>query len=204
MNEMKMMKTAAKLDAFFKVLQKVVAIGIGVMVIVIAVLTVVNAVNPDAVIGEDFHMIDLGPVTLELAEEQTPDNTAVLGYAWFVVAFGIAAAVVICWALGCLRKILAPMKEGRPFDASVSCNIKKIGYAVLAWGVISNVGKAVETSMALRYFNIDALSAVGEIRSVTVSYTFDISFVIVFFLLLLVSYIFRYGAELQQLSDETL
>ena len=70
--------------------------------------------------------------------------------------------------------------------------------------MISNVGKAVETSMALHYFNIDALSAVGEIRSVTVSYTFDISFVIVFFLLLLVSYIFRYGAELQQLSDETL
>ena len=105
MNEMKMMKTAAKLDGFFKVLQRVVAIGMGVMVIVMAVLTVVNAVNPDAVIGEEFHVIDLGPVTLELAAELAPDNTAVLGYAWFAVAFGLAAAVVICWAV-CVRSWL--------------------------------------------------------------------------------------------------
>ena len=45
MNEMKMVKTAADLDRFFKVLQRVVAIGMGVMVIVMAVLTVVNAVR---------------------------------------------------------------------------------------------------------------------------------------------------------------
>ena len=42
------------------------------------------------------------------------------------------------------------------------------------------------------------------IRSVTVNYTFDLGFVIVFFVLLLMSYIFSYGAQLQQLSDETL
>lgn len=204
MNEMKLMKTAKRLDAFFKVMQRIIAVCMIVMVVVVGVLTVVNAVNPEAVIGEDFHMIDIGPVTVELAEELAPDNGAVLTYAWIAVALGLAAAAAVYWAFGCIRKILAPMTVGDPFHESVSTNIKKVGYAVLVWGVISNVGKMLETSAALRYFNFESLAATGEIRSVTVNYQFDLTFLLVFFLLLLVSYIFRYGTELQRLSDETL
>jgi len=204
MNEMKMIKTAKGLDTFFKVLQRIIAVCMIVMVVVVGVLTVVNAINPDAVIGEDFHMVDIGPITVELAEELAPDNGAVLTYAWIAVALGLGAAAATYWAFGCIRKILAPMREGNPFHESVSTNIKKVGCAVLVWGVISNVGKIVETSAALRYFNFESLAATGEIRSVTVNHQCDLTFLLVFFLLLLVSYIFRYGTELQRLSDETL
>ena len=74
----------------------------------------------------------------------------------------------------------------------------------LVLGVVQNIAGAVETTNAVRHFGLDRLVAGGQIRSVTANYTFDLSFLVVFFVLLLMSYIFRYGAELQQLSDETL
>ena len=204
MNEMKMIKTAKALDAFFKVIQRIVAAAMIVMVVAVGVLTVVNAILPDAVIGEDFHMVDIGPVTVELVEELAPDNNTILAYVWIAVALGLCGAGAAWWAFGCIRKILEPMKVGEPFHETVSKNIKKVAYAVLIWGVVVNVGKLLEISAALRFFNFDSLAAMGDIRSVTVNYQFDFTFLLVFFLLLLMSYIFRYGTELQRLSDETL
>ena len=44
----------------------------------------------------------------------------------------------------------------------------------------------------------------GTIQSITANSQIDLTFLVVFFILLLVSYIFRYGEELQQQVDETL
>ena len=44
----------------------------------------------------------------------------------------------------------------------------------------------------------------GTIQSITSNYQIDLTFLVLFFILLLVSYIFRYGEELQQQVDETL
>ena len=204
MERTKMIRTAEKLDAFFRVMEKVTVIAAVVMVVVMAVLTAVNAVNPDVVIGEDFHLVDLGPLTVELAEEYAPDNSTVLSYAWIYVALGLAAAAVIRYAFSQIRRVLQPMKEGDPFRPEVSDHIRRLGYVALVLGVVQNLARTVETANAVRHFGLDRLAAGGQIRSVTANYTFDLSFLVVFFVLLLMSYIFRYGAELQQLSDETL
>jgi len=71
-------------------------------------------------------------------------------------------------------------------------------------GVVQNVAGAVETVNAIRNFGLDRLVTGGQIVSVTANFSVDLTFLLVFFLLLLTSYIFRYGAELQKLSDETL
>ena len=42
------------------------------------------------------------------------------------------------------------------------------------------------------------------VKHITVNYTFDAGFLVVFAILMLVAWIFAYGAELQKLSDETL
>ena len=203
MERTKMIRTAEKLDAFFRVMEKVTVIA-AVAMVVMAVLTAVNAVNPDAVIGEDFHLVDLGPLTVELAEEYAPDNSTVLRYAWIYVALGLAAAAVIRYAFGQIRRVLQPMKEGDPFRPEVSDHIRRLGYAALVLGVVQNLARVVETANVVRHFGLDRLASGGQIRSVTANYTFDLSFLVVFFVLLLMSYIFRYGAELQQLSNETL
>ena len=200
----KMMRISKKLDTFFKVVQKLVLIGMGVAIIAAAVVTAANGMYPDAVIGEGFQSVEIGSVTIELAAELAPDNGRILGYLWSVIALGAASAAFLYYACGIVRKVLAPMTEGRPFDSSVGQNIKKIGYISLMLGLVQNVASMVQTAAAVRTFELAALADSGAVKSITANYTFDLSFLIVFFVLLLMAHIFNYGAELQQLSDETL
>ena len=204
MNIDKLTSTARKLNVFFRVMQKIVAITTFAMLCVLVVLTVANAVNPDTVIGTELNILDIGPISIELAEESAPDNASILGYAWVYGGLGALCAAVICLGLGYIRKILAPMEEGSPFHPDTSRYLKKLAVLSLVLGIAQNVGSAVEAASALRSFGLDKLVESGSIRSVTVNYTFDMGFIVIFFLLLLMSYIFSYGSELQKLSDETL
>ena len=200
----KLMQLSKKLDTLFRILQKTATIAMGVALLVLLVLTVVNLAAPDAVIGEDFCSVDLGPVTLELVEELAPDNGTILLYAWLSVLLGVAAAVILCRAFGLIRRILQPMTEGRPFDAGTAQNIRKLSYAALLLGLVQNIGSLLTTAAAVRIYRLTELADLGAVRSVTANFHVELGFVIVFFVLLLISHVFRYGAELQQLSDETL
>jgi len=200
----KLTRISKRLDTFFKVMQRIICIGMTVAVLVVAILSVVNMINPQAVIGSDFNTVDIGPVTIELAQELAPDNGEILKYVWVVVVLGGVMAAFFHYALGVIRKILKPMTEGRPFDFSVGRNIKKIAYMSLVLGVVQNVGSLIETAVAVKTFRLTELPNVESIRSVTANYTFDFNFLILFLVLILMAHIFNYGTELQNLSDETL
>ncbi|MBQ5918742.1 MAG: DUF2975 domain-containing protein [Lachnospiraceae bacterium] len=204
----KLMKTSKKLDTFFKVSQRIIKIAMIVAVGVVAVLTVANFVNPDAVIAEGYYSIDVGSVTINLTEGySTEDNNMVLSYVWIVMGLAAAAGVAVYYALGQVRKILQPMTEGNPFHPTVSTNIRKIAYVSIVLGVIANVVSFLQSFGAVAMIEkIKLLDYVkeGTIQSITANSQIDLTFLVVFFILLLVSYIFRYGEELQQQVDETL
>ena len=204
----KLMKTSKKLDTFFKVLQKIIKITMIVAVCVVVVLTVANFVNPDAVIAEGYYSIDVGSVTINLTEGySTEDNNMVLSYVWIVMGLAAAAGVAVYYALGQVRKILQPMTEGNPFHPTVSTNIRKIAYVSIVLGLIANVVSFLQSFGAVAMIEkIKLLDYVkeGTIQSITANSQIDLTFLVVFFILLLVSYIFRYGEELQQQVDETL
>jgi hypothetical protein len=204
----KLMNTAKKLDTFFKVLQKIMKITLIVVVCILAVLTIANFVTPDEVIANGYYSVDLGSITIELTESYSPqDNHMFLAYLW--LGIGPAAIVVIAlyYALGQIRKILKPMSEGNPFDSTVSVNIRKIAYVSIVLGIVANVASFIETFVAIKMidrFNLLENVKEGTIQSVTANFSMDVTFLVVFFILLLISYIFRYGEELQQQVDETL
>ena len=204
----KLMKTSKKLDTFFKVSQRIIKIAMIVAVGVVAVLTVANFVYPDAVIAEGYYSIDVGSVTINLTEAySTEDNNMVLSYVWIVMGLAAAAGVAIYYALGQVRKILQPMTEGNPFHPTVSTNIRKIAYVSIVLGVIANVVSFLQSFGAVAMIEkIKLLDYVkeGTIQSITANSQIDLTFLVVFFILLLVSYFFRYGEELQQKVDETL
>ena len=204
----KLMKTSKKLDTFFKVSQRIIKIAMIVAVGVVAVLTVANFVNPDAVIAEGYYSIDVGSVTINLTEGySTEDNNMVLSYIWIIMGLAAAAGVAVYYALGQVRKILQPMTEGNPFHPTVSTNIRKIAYVSIVLGVIANVVSFLQSFGAVAMIEkIKLLDYVkeGTIQSITANSQIDLTFLVVFFILLLVSYIFRYGEELQQQVDETL
>lgn len=203
MNTSKIIKTAKVLDTVFRILQKVIAVCALVAVALLGVFTILNAVRPNTIIGSDFNIVDIGPLTIELAKEYTPDNTAILIYAWVMAAAAVAVVAVVCYALGIIRKIFAPMTQGNPFHPAVGKEIRKLAFSSLAIGILQNIMRAVEVLNALRMFHLDSLLQSSQIRSVTANFRYDLSFILVFFVLLLLSYVFHYGEQLQKLSDET-
>lgn len=204
----KLMNTAKKLDTFFKVLQKIMKITLIVVVCVLAVLTITNFVNPDAIIANGFYSVDVGPITIKLAESYSPeDNNMLLAYLWLGIGFVAIVVIALYYAFGQIRKILKPMSEGNPFDSTVSVNIRKVAYVSIVLGIVANVASFIETFVAIKMidrFNLLENVKEGTIQSITANFSMDVTFLVVFFILLLISYIFSYGEELQQQVDETL
>ena len=204
MKHAEMIKIAKGLDTFFKVMQRFCTIAIAVMLILMVTLTIVHVVNPDAVIGEGFASLDIGPLTLGLAESHTPTNATVLKTAWVMVVFGSLSAAVMAYAFGQLRALMVPLKEGNPFCEAVCTALKELSRCAIVMGVVGNIGAAVETAVTMHLYDLTNLAPGGAITSLTANHELSLDFLMVYFLLLLVRYIFRYGMQLQQLSDETL
>ena len=99
MENSRMIKTANGLDKLFKILRTLIAVALVVMFAVLSALTIANWVNPDTVIGTDPELVDIGPLTLELAQAHRPDNGTVLRYAWAYAGMGAAA-----WCVPSLRR----------------------------------------------------------------------------------------------------
>lgn len=114
------------------------------------------------------------------------------------------AAVFSCYAIRVLRQIFRPMSQGLPFTGSVSKSIRKIAWVQFLYGIIGIVLQTITNSIFYKSLDIASLFNPEKVTSCTLSIVFDGSFIIWFVLLLLLSHIFKYGEQLQQLSDETL
>lgn len=102
--------------------------------------------------------------------------------------------VFLCYGIKSVRNILKPMKKGSPFDTAVSVNLKKLGFVSIAGGIIANAIELIGYhNMAKDYAEVSLMV-----------YKFDVTFLVIAMVLFLLSYIFRYGEELQKQSDETL
>lgn len=204
MDTTKLKKNAKRLDTLFKVLQKIILISMVVAVCIFLVLTIANAIDPNVIIGEALHEIDIGPITITLAEGYTPNNNRILTYGWILLSLGGASAAVTYYAFDCIRKILQSVIQENPFYASVGKHIRKIGCVCVALGIVENAAGILETHNHFQNYGLLNLLNSTLISNITVNYQLDFTFIILFFVLYLLSYIFEYGAKLQQLSDETL
>ena len=72
------------------------------------------------------------------------------------------------------------------------------------YGIYNNISAFIIYPFYLDYTNLKTLLLAGNVLNVTSTFTFDFNFILLSAVIYLLSYIFRYGAQLQQLSDETL
>ncbi|MBR6645562.1 MAG: hypothetical protein IKL21_07365 [Clostridia bacterium] len=199
----KLMTTSKKLDFVFGVTQKIIIAVVAIMLVVLPVLFFFNTgtANDD---GNGYNIIDISGIRLEISEKFAPDTKEFLVYMGVTTALAIAIVTVIYCMISIIRKILKPMTEGCPFDKSVGYNIRKIANMTIILGLLANAFSAVETIGTIFLFRLSELFAEGAVRKVSANLSFDVTFFIVYFILLLISHIFIYGTELQKLSDETL
>ena len=201
----KLTRTAKTLDTILRILFWVMIVcGIVAMVGAIAgfVLQAVGVGVSEPVFG-----IELDFINLELAKDVIP--TAEVARMQQLISLIGVISLTLGMALGAycihlLRRILRPMKEGLPFHDSVSVSLKKMAWLQLIGGGILSIIELVMENLVIYGFNLKELLISDKISGISFNVDLNLSFLIAAAVCFLLSYIFRYGAELQQQSDETL
>ncbi len=201
MNSAKFMKTSTVIDRILKILQGFMVAG----VIVCAVFIPLTAILGEKIVA-DASTLTLGEVTLKLTGDMRQYlNLAGLRTSIIVVLLsGIVGCAAGWLCLRKLRQILVPMKEGRPFEEGTSARIRELALLVLVGGGIAEIGRAVGSVFEIKAYDIPALIAHPAVEDVTFNVSVRLWFLVVALILFFLSWVFRYGEELQRESDETL
>ena len=197
--------TAKNLDRILQIAYTVFcALAIASIVgVVLIVLAYVFRWDPN-MIGTGYATFDVGFLEVEVAQQYAPD-------AWFVlaqIAFTLAVCCGLFYTIGrgiaYVREILQPMTEGKPFDSIVSRNLKKLATLSICLGILWNFIILAEQIVSVFLFDLPGLLISEKITHVNAQIQVDLAFVVYWAILTLLSYVFRYGEQLQQLADETL
>ena len=193
----KLIKTARWLDVFFKAVFWVVVIAGGILLILNGVMLILGPdwMRESAVKGSWYITGFAFRVPVDVTQTESFPMLWRVGALVFAVSFA-----AVCWFLYVVRRILAPMKEGKPFAPGVADDLQKLALAVLLFGIVSGLWRIVGQVMVST-----AMSGKLSFNDhYLLTEVIHLDYLIVAAVLFLVSYIFRYGQELQVLSDETL
>lgn len=197
--------TAKKLDKVLEIAHIVFGALAIACIVGVALISVAYLLKMDpAMIGTGYENFDIGFLELTVAEGYAPDK-------WLILLQAAITLLVSCRlmyegrrGIGYIRDILLPMKEEKPFDSIVSTNLKKLAKLSIVIGILYNIIILSEQVMTVFVYDLPSLIISEKIAHVGGMFQVDLTFIVYWAVLLLLSYIFRYGEELQQLSDETL
>jgi hypothetical protein len=197
--------TAKKLDKVCEIAHIVLGALAVASVVFIALIGVAYVLKWDPeMIGTGYASFDIGFVELEVAEAYAPDKWLVLAQAALTLAVSCRLLYDLRRGVTYVREILKPMTEEKPFDSIVSTNLKKLANLSITIGILWNVIILAEQIMMVFVYGLPDLLISEKIPHITANFTVNLTFVICWAILILLSYVFRYGESLQQLSDETL
>ena len=193
----KMKQSANLLYKFFNVFFWLTILATCVLVVTSVVLLILN-IPPET--------LEIGIITFDLNTDAVNFNDFKLK---FLMITQMLSAIVSCvfavFICKKLKDILRPIKNGEPFMDSACKNVRKLGNIMLIFGIASAIAQIVST-IALGIFMSDYgyIFTNDYILSCSIINKYDISWVIGALFMYLIAYIFDYGKQLQELSDETL
>lgn len=201
----KLTSTARKIDVVFKIADVMLKIAFVTCLVCVGLVAVSGLFDlPAEMVGTVDQMLDFGNITFHIAEGYVPEFGSML----FQNALMCAMAAVICFVthLGVktIRAILAPMKEGKPFASEVSKNLRKLGWLGLIICLMGQALEAVSLLVVASMMNLETLLISEKITHVDINASFELSVLIIPAVFFLLAYVFKYGEQLQTLSDETL
>ena len=197
--------TAKKLDKIFEIAHIVFGALMVAVLVFIALIGVGYVMGWDpALIGTPYETIEVGFLELEIAPAHAPNRWLVMGLTAFTLLVVFRVLYDGRRGIGYIREILKPMTEEKPFDTIVSTNLKRLAKLSIVIGILVNVIILAEQIVVVFLYDLPGLLISEKITHVTGMFEIDLSFLIYWAILMLLSYVFRYGESLQQLSDETL
>lgn len=198
----KLKKMAKNLDTVAKI---ILYINIGAAAIIFFVwIMMLEEILMDQNALREYLVLNFGSVKVGIAPEYAPSLQYTNTRFFMGTLLSVALICFVIYAIKVARRILAPMKEGLPFDESVSKNLKNLGILTLIGGGVWSAAKAILEATAYNVYEISEMFRPERITGVELEIMLDTTFLIIAAVIFLLSYIFKYGAELQKLSDETL
>ena len=197
--------TAKKLDRIFEIAHIVLGALAIACIVGISLIAAAYILKWDpSMIGTGYENIDVGFLELTISETFAPDK-------WLVLLQGAVTLLIGCRLLyegrrgiGYIREILRPMTEEKPFASIVSTNLKKLANLSIHVGILYNIMILFDQIMTVFVYDLPGLLISEKVTHVGGMFSVDLTFLVYWAILLLLSYVFRYGEQLQQLSDETL
>ena len=192
--------SAKKLDKIFEIARTVLgALAVAAVVFIVLIgLAYVMDWDPEF-IGTGYTSFDVGFLELEAAPGYGPDPWLVLGHAAFTLAVSTLLLLDGRRGIGYIRNILQPMTEEKPFDSSASINLRKLAKLSIRIGVLWNIIVLSETIVMIFIYDLPSLLLSEKISYIGGTIQIDLSFLIYWAILTLLSYVFQYGQQLQQL-----
>lgn len=203
----KLKKTAAILDSILNLIYRVYLVFNVIAGIIIAFVLYL-CLGDSSIVGmfstSLLKKLNFGGITFALSDAVQPmldNNFWLMGIPLLI---GFSGMILFIMMIRRVRYLLEPIKNGEPFSWLVHANFRELGWLVIANGILELLLTAYQSYTMTAAYDFSELFLSDKITAVTTSYHFDFTFVIWALALFGLSYIFRYGQELQKLSDETL
>ena len=200
MSEKKMITTAKNFDTIAKICKSIFE----AVAVVCAVFAILILIFGEKMFDGGNLTLNMGYVKIHLSDEIQPSTDPYRAFFTTLLAAGSVVFFMISYGIKQFREILAPMKEGHPFEVSVPRKLRNIAWITLACGCVFNIVSFVACIITTNIYPMEHIFSSPAIKNVEIAYTMDFNFVLVFCIVMFLSYIFDYGQKLQQESDETL
>lgn len=152
-----------------------------------------------------LNTIEIGELSFIFNPMVTLEARPALLYAAIMCLFASIAAVVEYLIFDAVCDILEPIQKGQPFQSAVVVQTYRLGWLIIASGVTGIVSDVTLGTLFPKLIDLYSIFVNEHIQHVGyTSDTGDISFLIYALVMFLLSAVFQHGAQLQQLSDETL
>lgn len=200
MNKEKMMTSAKTLYTISRVAQK---ISLAAMIVLLIFSVSVLVIKDEGFITNS-KIMEFGNLELELTDSALPAASIQRGR----IAIGLAVIALICgfgsYVLRDVTLLLAPIADGRPFESGVSTRLRKLAILTLIGGAAIQLLQSLGDLLLTNAYHLTELFKEGMVQDVSVNFQFNFAFFFVAMFIGLLSFVFRYGEELQRESDETL
>ena len=148
--------------------------------------------------------LDLGMVNVKLTEPIVIQE-AIRPFFYAYSAYAIVGLAVYGYGFHLLRNILLTMSKSLPFKDIVSTNLRKLSVLVLVGNVVLYFFNNLRYEFQYRMFDLSNLFSNDLVSSYSMQkHALNLSVILIAVLLFVLSCVFKYGEELQKLSDETL
>jgi hypothetical protein len=198
----KLMKTSKTMDNILKIAYKLLQVAGIILIVSIGICIVAQFV--DKLPMAELTSVSVSDVELTFKEPMMVDSATAVIEMVVTLVMALLVIGITGYMIKRLRDVLAPMMVGQPFNGTVSKSIKNLGIAVIVNGLVIDIAESVMSNMAFYMYDIAELILSDNISKITVNSEINLDGILAGVFVIMLSYVFRYGEQLQQQADETL